>query len=161
MTLIMFTLMSITLLSISIFSPHPLTLTIKVLVLATSLCLTLAHTTTWYAYMLYMITVGGMLVMFTYISSLSPNSIFSLKPQMLHLTLVATVAYSMASMTASTPNTVNTQNHENTPENFITFFTLYKNTGLLIFLASMLLLAMVISMTLLSQKKASMRPTTS
>nr|QDH07393.1 NADH dehydrogenase subunit 6 [Microcondylaea bonellii] len=160
MTLIMFMFAAISLLCVSALSPHPLTLTIKVLLLASSLCLTLAHTTTWYAYMLYMVTVGGMLVMFTYISSMSPNSIFLLKPQMLQMTLVPLTSLYLAYTTAMTPNTINTQSNQNMPENFITFFFLDQNNGLLLFLATTLLLAILTAMTLLPAKKAPMRPTT-
>nr|AGO02029.1 NADH dehydrogenase subunit 6 [Solenaia carinata] len=160
MTLMMFSFMSITMLCLSTSSPHPLTLTIKVLLLAMSLCLTLAHTTTWYAYMLYMVTVGGMLVMFTYISSLSPNSVFSLKPQTLQLAIILMTTLYLSNTTTTMPNTINTQNNQNTLEDLIKFFALGENTKLLLLLAATLLLTMVVVMTLLSEKKTPMRPAT-
>nr|BAB62762.1 NADH dehydrogenase complex 6 [Pronodularia japanensis] len=159
MTLMIFLSMSITLLCSSVFSAHPLVLTVKVLLLATTISLTLAHITTWYAYMLYMVMVGGMLVMFTYISSLSPNGIFQLKPQLAHLATTLIPGFLLAHSTSSTPSTLNTQDHHNTPENFICFFLENGNEKLLLTSATILLLALLMSMTLLPRTKAPMRPT--
>nr|AGN92166.1 NADH dehydrogenase subunit 6 [Lamprotula leaii] len=159
MTLVIFSSMSVALLCNSIFSTHPLVLTIKVLLLATTMCLTIAHTTTWYAYMLYMVMVGGMLVMFTYISSLSPNGVFGLKPQLTHLTILLASGVLVTYSTSLTPNTTNTQDHHNAPENFISFFLEDKTMSLLPMLAAILLLAMFMSMALLSRTKAPMRQT--
>nr|ALQ78694.1 NADH dehydrogenase subunit 6 [Potomida littoralis] len=157
MTLVIFMSLTIALLSSSIFSVHPLVLTVKVLLLANALCLTLAHTTTWYAYMLYMVMVGGMLVMFTYISSLSPNGIFQLKLQLAQLATLSASAFLLIYSISLTPNTVNTQNHHNTPENFIAFFMQDENSKILATLAAILLLAMLMSMALLPKVKAPMR----
>nr|QDH07418.1 NADH dehydrogenase subunit 6 [Monodontina vondembuschiana] len=156
----MFLSASISLLCMSILSCHPLTLTIKVLILATSLCLTLTHTTTWYAYMLFMVTVGGMLVMFTYISSMAPNSLFSLGWQSLSLLIFLALSLTLTHSTITIPKTMNTQNQTTTPDNFISFYMSEENMSLLLTLASTLFLSMTIVTFLLSNSKTPMRQST-
>nr|QDH07367.1 NADH dehydrogenase subunit 6 [Chamberlainia hainesiana] len=154
MTLTMITLMTLTLLTSCITPTHPLTMSITVLLLALNLSAALAFFTIWYAYMLYMVTVGGILVMFLYISSLSPNTILSLKPTPLQLMILLNTTFLLFTKPTPTPSTVNTQIHNNPPEEIITFFLKNENTSLFFLLTCLLLFSMSVVTTLLSKTKA-------
>nr|AGG19447.1 NADH dehydrogenase subunit 6 [Sinohyriopsis cumingii] len=157
MTLTIFMITTMTLLSNSVFSNHPLTMSMKVLLLALSLCATLSYTTTWYAYMLFMITVGGMLVMFLYISSLSPNAIFYSKPKPTQVLTQLVPTIFLALMIIPMPGATNTQTQSSPPSNFITFFMEDETVSLLLGLACLLLLSMLMVMSIIPQKGAPMR----
>nr|QTA71652.1 NADH dehydrogenase subunit 6 [Lens contradens] len=159
MTLLLFSFITSAALTASIFSPHPLMLTIKVVTMATMLCLTLSHSSSWYGYMLFIVIVGGMLVMFMYVSALSPNSIFFLKLDM-HYLVILSITLVMTSYTTHTPKSINTQPPQAFPNNFITFFMLNQNLMIFLLLSATLLLAMLISTTLLKEESTPMRPTT-
>nr|QTA71678.1 NADH dehydrogenase subunit 6 [Physunio superbus] len=158
MTLLLTTLIVSTVLATMIFSPHPLMLTIKAVAMATALCLALSHMSSWYAFMVFIVMVGGMLIMFMYISSLSPNSIFCLKLEtryfLILLTTLTTIFYSM-----STFKPINTQPLQDSPMDFITFFWLHQNLTIFLLMTIMLLLAMLISTTLLKTTEKPLRPT--
>nr|AMA07335.1 NADH dehydrogenase subunit 6 [Diodora graeca] len=56
----------------------PLSLGLVVIVLSVGFCLVVgAAFSSWYGYILFLIYVGGLLVMFVYVSAISPNNIFS------------------------------------------------------------------------------------
>nr|QTA71730.1 NADH dehydrogenase subunit 6 [Rectidens sumatrensis] len=158
MTIIIFSMLTTMILCFMVLSPHPLMLTIKIIVMATNLCLTIAHTSSWYAFMAYIMIVGGMLVMFTYVSSLSPNSIFYLKLEIHYLVAITTIALLVNNFVAMTPKPLNTQIQTAIPDNFITFFMADQNLGIFLLLANTLLLAMAIASTLLKKSKTPMRP---
>nr|ACQ91081.1 NADH dehydrogenase subunit 6 [Pyganodon grandis] len=128
MTLTLFMCSMIFLLLNTMTSSHPLTLSLKVLFLAFATCLAISFNTTWYAYMIFMVILGGVLVMFTYISSLSPNGIFKLD-----FNLPTLLSQAMITLLVShnfilfTPKTFNTQKLSSFPEDFITFFSLTEN----------------------------------
>nr|UWM10887.1 NADH dehydrogenase subunit 6 [Cuneopsis celtiformis] len=138
---------------------HPLTLSIKVLLLALSLCLTINFITTWYAYMIFMIMLGGVLIMFIYISSLAPNSIFKVKLNTPHMftqmTGTTLLAYSLINFF---PKAFNTQKPYLPSDSFITFFLSTSNSSLLLTLASTLFLTMFIVTNLLLNSSSAMRP---
>nr|ACQ91029.1 NADH dehydrogenase subunit 6 [Quadrula quadrula] len=161
MTILLYTSTMLVLLCNATLTPHPLMMSIKVLLLTISTCVMLATTTTWYAYMLFMISVGGVLVMFTYISSMSPNSIFPTKPHTVKLTMsMALTTLLLWHMITQTPAILNTQNHQHHHlENLIFFFLLDSNSGFLLFMASTLLMSMVMASTLLNKVPIAMRPT--
>nr|QTA71704.1 NADH dehydrogenase subunit 6 [Hyriopsis bialata] len=158
MTILILSFMTTTTLCSLIFSSHPLILTIKVIVMATSLCMTIAHTSSWYAFMAYILTVGGMLVMFTYVASLSPNSIFSTKLEIHYLMTITLIALLTNNHTPITPKPLNTQTPMATPDSFITFFLADQNLSIFLLLANTLLLAMTIATTFLKTTKTPMRP---
>nr|AOV83582.1 NADH dehydrogenase subunit 6 [Phasianella australis] len=57
---------------------QPLSLGLCIMSLSITLCLFISFSaTSWYAYILFLIYVGGLLVMFAYVSALMPNNKFS------------------------------------------------------------------------------------
>lgn len=57
---------------------QPLSLGLSIIVSSLFLCtLTALTLSSWYAYILFLIYVGGLLVMFAYVAALSPNVLFS------------------------------------------------------------------------------------
>nr|AII23413.1 NADH dehydrogenase subunit 6 [Lanceolaria lanceolata] len=160
MTLMLFTSMMIFYLLNTVTSSHPLVLTIKVLWLAFSVCLAVSFSMTWYAYMIFMVMLGGMLVMFTYISSFAPNSIFKTKLNVFYLVMQMMITLTLThNLIVFFPKPFNTQKPILIPENFITFFLSSENSSLLLTMTSALLLSMYIVSTLLSNSKTAMRPT--
>uniref|UniRef100_UPI0030E3B2D5 NADH dehydrogenase subunit 6 n=1 Tax=Assiminea estuarina TaxID=2904674 RepID=UPI0030E3B2D5 len=56
---------------------QPLSLGLVIMILSLLLCcLTAMFLSSWYAYILFLIYVGGLLVMFAYVAALSPNMMF-------------------------------------------------------------------------------------
>nr|YP_010547139.1 NADH dehydrogenase subunit 6 [Maoricolpus roseus]UYK51653.1 NADH dehydrogenase subunit 6 [Maoricolpus roseus] len=56
---------------------QPLSLGLSIMFSTMFLCiLTAIHLSSWYAYILFLIYVGGLLVMFAYVATLSPNVLF-------------------------------------------------------------------------------------
>nr|YP_003354972.1 NADH dehydrogenase subunit 6 [Venustaconcha ellipsiformis]ACQ91042.1 NADH dehydrogenase subunit 6 [Venustaconcha ellipsiformis] len=124
MTLYFFISATAMLLFDSTLTPHPLILTIKVISLSTCLCMTLSIFSLWYAYMLFMVLVGGVLILFTYTSSLSPNAIYHLKPQTSQLAYNLFLTLFSALLITPTPMIINTHNQYQHPTNLIIFFFL-------------------------------------
>ena len=57
---------------------QPLSLGLSIIISSLLLCaLTALTISSWYAYILFLIYVGGLLVMFAYVAALSPNVLFS------------------------------------------------------------------------------------
>nr|AQM37775.1 NADH dehydrogenase subunit 6 [Unio crassus] len=142
----------------STISSHPLIMSMKVLMLALSLCLSMSFFTTWYAYMIFMVMLGGVLVMFIYISSIAPNSIFKMKLSIFHLLMQMSITFLLSyNFILSHPKAFSTQKPFVLPESFITFYLSTSYSSLLLTLTSALLLSMVIVTNLLSNSKTAMR----
>nr|QCX42050.1 NADH dehydrogenase subunit 6 [Margaritifera margaritifera] len=139
---------------------HPLMLTINVLMLALATCLSLNSLSIWYAYMLFMVFVGGLLVIFTYIASLAPNAIFTLSKQTIPIMAQAM----MTAMLFLVKAPVYTNAAPSLPQNAketaraLMYFYLDQNMKLLIFAATALILSMVIVMGLFKPGDNAMRP---
>nr|ARH56132.1 NADH dehydrogenase subunit 6 [Pseudunio marocanus] len=139
---------------------HPLLLTINVLMLALTTCLSLNSLSTWYAYMLFMVFVGGLLVIFTYIASLAPNAIFAIKSQIIPVTTQAVMTamlFFMKMPTHSSPTPSLSQNAEETTRSLV-YFYLDQNIKLLMFTATILIMSMIIVMSLFKPSEGAMRP---
>nr|URX53121.1 NADH dehydrogenase subunit 6 [Cryptotermes domesticus] len=79
---------------------HPLAMGMMLLLQTTMMCLIsgLMHQSFWFQYILFMVFIGGMLVLFIYVTSLASNEMFSLSTKML---LMSASMMMMVSMTAS------------------------------------------------------------
>nr|YP_009645774.1 NADH dehydrogenase subunit 6 [Schistodesmus lampreyanus]QBS54499.1 NADH dehydrogenase subunit 6 [Schistodesmus lampreyanus] len=138
---------------------HPLSLGIMVLLLAFINCTLIATISPWYSYMLFFIFIGGMLVMFAYIASLSPNMTFSINNPLMPITLTIVSIFSFNNLSL-------TSNHQTSTELNMSindcsgFSFLYMENGIvcIILLASMLLFAMVASVKICKPKMGALRP---
>nr|UZN44936.1 NADH dehydrogenase subunit 6 [Timanthes sp. f ZQH-2022] len=75
---------------------HPLSMTILILIqtLLLSLSMSLLTKTFWMSYILFLVFLGGMLVLFLYITSLASNELFSTHPPHLFLLLMGCMIFS-------------------------------------------------------------------
>nr|YP_009427786.1 NADH dehydrogenase subunit 6 [Maackia herderiana]ASU96544.1 NADH dehydrogenase subunit 6 [Maackia herderiana] len=88
-------LLSITACSVLMFPlmSQPLSLGLSIMISTLLLCtLSAMLISSWYAYILFLIYVGGLLVMFAYVASLSPNMLFSKMNLMLFIPLMLILA---------------------------------------------------------------------
>nr|BBO25456.1 NADH dehydrogenase subunit 6 [Pronodularia japanensis] len=139
---------------------HPLSLGMMVLTLAFITCVLISTMSPWYAYMLFFIFIGGMLVMFAYIASLSPNTTFSINSQLMPIIVTIATATNFTNMNF-------TSNHQTNPDLGLSLHTttqalssLYSYGGntCVILLACVLLFTMVASVKLCKPKMGALRP---
>nr|YP_002427669.1 NADH dehydrogenase subunit 6 [Sinohyriopsis cumingii]BBD51525.1 NADH dehydrogenase subunit 6 [Sinohyriopsis schlegelii]ACK57374.1 NADH dehydrogenase subunit 6 [Sinohyriopsis cumingii]ADI75211.1 NADH dehydrogenase subunit 6 [Sinohyriopsis cumingii]AIT70423.1 NADH dehydrogenase subunit 6 [Sinohyriopsis cumingii]BBD51538.1 NADH dehydrogenase subunit 6 [Sinohyriopsis schlegelii] len=139
---------------------HPLSLGMMVLLLAFISCTLISMSSPWYAYMLFFIFIGGMLVMFAYIASLSPNTTFSLNNQLMPIILTGlTLVFSKE--LSFIPNYQTNSDLELSINNLTqTLSSLYTQNGTacVILLACTLLFTMVASVKLCKPKSGALRP---
>nr|YP_009378635.1 NADH dehydrogenase subunit 6 [Pseudunio marocanus]ARH56119.1 NADH dehydrogenase subunit 6 [Pseudunio marocanus] len=143
-----------------IFPMHPLSLGLMVLLLAFISCTLIASASPWYAYMLFFIFIGGMLVMFAYIASLSPNTTFSINNQLIPLIFMLFTIYLSKDST-----TISSAGENSELESSISLMAqslsfLYSDRGatMLTLLACMLLFTMVIAVKLCKPTAGALRP---
>nr|YP_010388314.1 NADH dehydrogenase subunit 6 [Blaesoxipha lapidosa]UPO69345.1 NADH dehydrogenase subunit 6 [Blaesoxipha lapidosa] len=69
---------------------HPLAMGLTLLIQTTLICLTtgLITKTFWFSYILFLVFLGGMLVLFIYVTSLASNEMFSFSMKLLITTLM-------------------------------------------------------------------------
>nr|BDQ43919.1 NADH dehydrogenase subunit 6 [Metaphire sieboldi] len=134
-------------------STTPIMLGINILAMALLLSATLATSmSSWYAFLVFLIYVGGMLVMFAYFLALTPNqqmpttsNIFYMLMTLFTLTTVAT----LTNMKIFIPQEYN----QDTP-----YLYALSTAPMLIVLALILLLTMVIVVKLTNRSKGPLRP---
>nr|YP_009351518.1 NADH dehydrogenase subunit 6 [Macrotermes muelleri]AQP29805.1 NADH dehydrogenase subunit 6 [Macrotermes muelleri] len=70
---------------------HPMAMGLMLLIQTTMLCLMsgMMYKSFWFSYILFMIMVGGMLVLFMYMTSLASNEMFSPSNKLIMITLTA------------------------------------------------------------------------
>nr|QZK21438.1 NADH dehydrogenase subunit 6 [Amitermes sp. ANIC 0405] len=82
---------------------HPLAMGLMLLIQTTMVCLISGtmYSSFWFSYILFMIMIGGMLVLFMYMTSLASNEMFSPSNKMLMatLTLLPILMYTMPAVT--------------------------------------------------------------
>nr|URX54029.1 NADH dehydrogenase subunit 6 [Neotermes cubanus] len=103
---------------------HPLAMGLMLLMQTMMVCLIsgLMHQSFWFQYILFMVFVGGMLVLFIYMASLASNEMFSLSTKMMML-LTTTMMASMFIKDWTTINMSEMMDHITTLENEITTMT--------------------------------------
>nr|DAB41859.1 TPA_asm: NADH dehydrogenase subunit 6 [Elliptio complanata] len=139
---------------------YPLSLGMMVLLLAFISCTIIATMSPWYAYMLFFIFIGGMLVMFAYIASLTPNMTFSMNNQLMPVVLTGIIILSFKNLNF-------TPNHQTSPElklsineslQALSFLYSINGISCVILLACILLFTMVASVKLCKPKSGALRP---
>nr|YP_010364870.1 NADH dehydrogenase subunit 6 [Lamellidens marginalis]QTW91601.1 NADH dehydrogenase subunit 6 [Lamellidens marginalis] len=159
MTLMMAITILIYLLSTMALPMHPLSVGMMILFLAFVTCATIAMTSPWYAYILFFIFIGGMLVMFAYIASLSPNTNFMVNNQLTPIVLTLIILYTAKDLSLQMNNQPYTTTDLSAKLVTETTSYLYTNNYLiLIMLAALLLFTMVASVKICKPKNGALRP---
>nr|YP_010853109.1 NADH dehydrogenase subunit 6 [Margaritifera laevis]WGM81327.1 NADH dehydrogenase subunit 6 [Margaritifera laevis] len=143
-----------------IFPMHPLSLGLMILLLAFISCTLIASASPWYAYMLFFIFIGGMLVMFAYIASLSPNTTFSINNQLIPLILMLTTFFSLKDSISVCSLTNESELKLSVTSTAQSLSFLYSDQGvmMLTLLACMLLFTMVAAVKLCKPTAGALRP---
>nr|YP_008994174.1 NADH dehydrogenase subunit 6 [Solenaia carinata]AGO02016.1 NADH dehydrogenase subunit 6 [Solenaia carinata] len=139
---------------------HPLSLGMMILTLAFINCILIATMSPWYAYMLFFIFIGGMLVMFAYIASLSPNTTFSINSQLMPAALTTFILGFSTNLNLTSNYLTNPELSLSVTTSTQALSSLYSHGGnsCVILLACALLFTMVASVKLCKPKTGALRP---
>nr|AQP30710.1 NADH dehydrogenase subunit 6 [Mirocapritermes sp. 1 TB-2017] len=125
---------------------HPLAMGLMLLLQTTMVCLISGtmYSTFWFSYILFMIMIGGMLVLFMYMTSLASNEMFSPSNKMLMITLMTmpALSYMMPTMT----NNKEMNMHETMMENEITATTTVMYNQMMGIMTTLLVLYMLLTL---------------
>nr|YP_010148850.1 NADH dehydrogenase subunit 6 [Unio mancus]QQV69754.1 NADH dehydrogenase subunit 6 [Unio mancus] len=155
------TLWTYTILSMTL-PMHPLPLGIMILLLAFLNCALIATISPWYSYMLFFIFIGGMLIMFAYIASLSPNMTFSVNNPLMPIMLTITSLFSFSNLKLTSNYQTDAELASSINDTTLTLSFLYTDNGItsVILLACMLLFTLVASVKICKPKMGALRPFT-
>nr|YP_009236568.1 NADH dehydrogenase subunit 6 [Lepidodesma languilati]AMH85892.1 NADH dehydrogenase subunit 6 [Lepidodesma languilati] len=139
---------------------HPLSLGIMVLLLAFISCSLIATISPWYSYMLFFIFIGGMLVMFAYVASLSPNMTFSINNPLMPITLTVVLILNFKNLSFSSTYQTNADLSLTINDTTQALSFLYMQDGItsIILLACMLLFTLVASVKICKPSMGALRP---
>lgn len=135
----------------------PITIGVWILLFATLSATILALlSASWFGFILFIIYVGGLLVMFSYFSAVSPNQQIKISSAIIvaRLTLGTTMLISFKPA-SSLPHSAIT--HFVAQPNFTLLFSQF-NLPILLFLASLLLLAIIVVVKLTQRSEGPLRP---
>nr|UQJ75271.1 NADH dehydrogenase subunit 6 [Pterotermes occidentis]URX54393.1 NADH dehydrogenase subunit 6 [Pterotermes occidentis] len=142
---------------------HPLAMGMMLLMQTTMMCLIsgLMHQSFWFQYILFMVFIGGMLVLFIYVASLASNEMFSLSTKM---TMTATTIILMSTMIKdwTTTNSKETMNITTMNNEIITMTSkLYNQPSgtLTIIMALYLLMTLIVVVKITNISKGPLRQT--
>nr|AMO27000.1 NADH dehydrogenase subunit 6 [Amynthas sp. 3 LZ-2016] len=134
-------------------STTPIMLGINILVMALLLAATLATSlSSWYAFLVFLIYVGGMLVMFAYFLALSPNQQMPATGNILYILLTLATLAIVATVTE-----MKISIHQETYQDNLFLYTT-TSAPILVMLALILLLTMVIVVKLANRSSGPLRP---
>nr|URX53483.1 NADH dehydrogenase subunit 6 [Kalotermitidae sp. 5 AB-2022a] len=143
---------------------HPLAMGMM-LFLQTMLTCTISgmmHQSFWFQYILFMVFIGGMLVLFIYVTSLASNEMFSLSTKMVTFSLMAS-AVALAIKDWTTLNNKEMTSHETMLSSEITTMTtkLYSqpNGMMTILMALYLFLTLIVVVKITNISKGPLRQT--
>nr|YP_010233995.1 NADH dehydrogenase subunit 6 [Hyriopsis bialata]QTA71691.1 NADH dehydrogenase subunit 6 [Hyriopsis bialata] len=139
---------------------HPLSLGMMILLLAFINCATIATMSPWYAYLLFFIFIGGMLVMFAYIASLSPNMMFSINNQLMPtiMTAISLMFLMSPGLTFNLPTNQELKLSITSMNQMVSSLYLQNGNMCLAVLACLLLFTMIIVVKLCKPKMGALRP---
>nr|BCQ06397.1 NADH dehydrogenase subunit 6 [Cellana nigrolineata] len=100
-------LLSMILMTPMMMQPMSLGLNLMLVISLTSIFMA-SFISTWYSYMLFLIYVGGLLVMFAYVASIIPNHLFS-SMKTITMILILSVIFFYIVLVTFTPDTSTTQ----------------------------------------------------
>nr|URH17031.1 NADH dehydrogenase subunit 6 [Pericapritermes sp. H SH-2022a] len=125
---------------------HPLAMGLMLLLQTTMVCIISGtmYKTFWFSYILFMIMVGGMLVLFMYMTSLASNEMFSPSNKMLTAVMVTLPALSL--MMPTVINNKETVGYEMIMENEITTTTTVMYNQMMGTMTTLLVLYMLMTL---------------
>nr|YP_009351596.1 NADH dehydrogenase subunit 6 [Microcerotermes progrediens]AQP30046.1 NADH dehydrogenase subunit 6 [Microcerotermes progrediens] len=125
---------------------HPLAMGLMLLIQTTMVCLISGtmYSSFWFSYILFMIMIGGMLVLFMYMTSLASNEMFSPSNKMLMATLMVLpiLLYTMPTVT----NNKEMSPHDTMMENEITTTTTVMYNQMMGTMTTLLVLYMLLTL---------------
>nr|QZK21516.1 NADH dehydrogenase subunit 6 [Amitermes sp. ANIC 0599] len=125
---------------------HPMAMGLMLLIQTTMVCLISGtmYSSFWFSYILFMIMIGGMLVLFMYMTSLASNEMFSPSNKMLMitLTLLPILMYTMPTVT----NNKEMNMHNTMMENEITTTTTVMYNQMMGTMTTLLVLYMLLTL---------------
>lgn len=136
-----------------LIAPTPITLGIIVLTISLTLAILFnLIIRTWFAFLIFLIYIGGMLVIFSYFLALTPNQQIRSGNQTTYFLLTASIITLLLTLNKQQPTY-----HLLTGQGF-SFLYMKSNTPVLILLARILLLTIIIVVNLTSRSKGPLRP---
>nr|URH16454.1 NADH dehydrogenase subunit 6 [Kalotermitidae sp. A SH-2022a] len=141
---------------------HPLAMGLMLLMQTMMICLIsgLMHQSFWFQYILFMVFVGGMLVLFIYVASLASNEMFSPSSLMIMITTVSFLAL-MTIKDWTTTNESETTTYNPTTENETVTMTeeMYNmpSGSLTIIMALYLLMTLIVVVKITNVSKGPLR----
>nr|AQP30402.1 NADH dehydrogenase subunit 6 [Nasutitermes sp. 1 TB-2017] len=125
---------------------HPMAMGLMLLMQTTLVCLISGtmYKSFWFSYILFMIMIGGMLVLFMYMTSLASNEMFSPSNKMLMTSsiIVPTMTYMMPTLT----NNKEMNSHNTMTENDITTTTTVMYNQMMGMMTTMLVIYMLLTL---------------
>nr|QLD97034.1 NADH dehydrogenase subunit 6 [Navis striatus] len=130
-----------------LLSTHPLTMIFLLVIITflTAFMMYLTMKSTWFSLILILLILGGMLVLFIYITSLTPNQKFTLNKKNIFLLLLPMLMHMNNKMQL-------TFSKEN-----IYMYNMHNNSLLLIFITTYLLITLIAIMKLINSTKGPLR----
>nr|BDQ44218.1 NADH dehydrogenase subunit 6 [Polypheretima elongata] len=153
MILTMYLILMTTSIMMLYLSTTPIMLGINILIMALLLSATLATSmSSWYAFLVFLIYIGGMLVMFAYFLALTPNQQMPTTSNMIYM-LVTLITLTTVAILTKTKVSIPMEMAQNN------MYLYASNTApMLIILALILLLTMMIVVKLTNRSKGPLRP---
>nr|URX54003.1 NADH dehydrogenase subunit 6 [Epicalotermes sp. 2 AB-2022a] len=144
---------------------HPLAMGMMLLIQTMFMCLIsgLMHQSFWFQYILFMVFVGGMLVLFIYVASLASNEMFSLSTMMTATLIILLLLALTTTKDWTTLSSKETTTYKPTTENEITTMTeeMYNlpSGSLTILMALYLLMTLIVAVKITNVSKGPLRQT--
>nr|BDQ43880.1 NADH dehydrogenase subunit 6 [Metaphire agrestis]BDQ44348.1 NADH dehydrogenase subunit 6 [Metaphire agrestis] len=153
MILMMYLILMTTSTMMLYLSTTPIMLGINILIMALLLSATLASSmSSWYAFLVFLIYVGGMLVMFAYFLALAPNQQMPTKSNIIYMVMTLIILTSVAIITNTKIFIPQEMNQDSA------YLYSVSTAPILILLALILLLTMVIVVKLTNRSGGPLRP---
>nr|URX53392.1 NADH dehydrogenase subunit 6 [Incisitermes cf. incisus] len=141
---------------------HPMAMGMMLLLQTTMTCLIsgMMHQSFWFQYILFMVFVGGLLVLFIYVASLASNEMFSLSTKMITMAVMA-MLMTMMIEDWTTMNSTEMMNFNTPTENSVIMMTskLYNQpSGIMtIIMALYLLMTLIVVVKITDVSKGPLR----
>nr|YP_009182737.1 NADH dehydrogenase subunit 6 [Heteropterus morpheus]AHH34388.1 NADH dehydrogenase subunit 6 [Heteropterus morpheus] len=117
-----------------LFMSHPLSLGIMILTQTLMICLISGFmiNTYWFSYILFLIFIGGLLILFIYISSIASNEMFNLSTKIKFLLWIIIISSMILSLlTMKNLNWLNLYINSTELNNFFNFFLFFNNENMI------------------------------